>query len=88
MLGGTIDFTAKQRDGQRKCWTAQYLKLPEKNSQREMALTGIESERAAVSQYRMHMNQIRDPHVNAVLARIVKDEEYHIMLLQELAREN
>ncbi len=30
---------------------------------------------------------IKDHDVNAVLARIIKDEEYHIMLLQALLKE-
>ena len=49
-----------------------------------MVLADIESEKAAISQYRMHMRRIRDPYVNAVLARIIRDEEYHIMTLQAL----
>ncbi|MFQ9087782.1 MAG: hypothetical protein ACLR6H_13835 [Roseburia sp.] len=49
-----------------------------------MVLADIESEKAAINQYRMHMRRIRDPYVNAVLARIIRDEEYHIMTLQAL----
>ena len=49
-----------------------------------MVLADIESEKAAINQYRMHMRRIRDPYVNAVLTRIIRDEEYHIMTLQAL----
>ncbi len=35
----------------------------------------------------MHMKMIKDDCVNAVLERIVKDEEYHIMLLRMLLEE-
>ena len=85
LLGGNMDFSVKQRDGKQKVWTAQYLKFP--NQTKEMLMTGIESERAAINQYRTHMQMMKDPHVNAVLARIVKDEEYHIILLQELMKD-
>lgn len=51
-----------------------------------MLVAGIESEREAIRQYRMHMRMMRDSHVNAVLARIMKDEEYHIMILQTLMK--
>lgn len=53
----------------------------------EKFYTGIESEKAAINQYRMHMKMIQDDYVNAVLARIIRDEECHIMLLQALSAE-
>ena len=70
LLGGNIDFTAKHRNGVRRMWT------PEAN---------IEAEKAAIDQYLMHIRMIKDEGVNAVLKRIIKDEEYHIMLLRALA---
>lgn len=82
LLGGTIDFTAKGRSGRQKLWTPGYLNIP--GNIERMILADIESERAAISQYKMHMKQIKDEYVNAVLARIIKDEEYHIMMLQNL----
>ncbi len=85
LLGGNIDFTAKPRNGRPKMWTPEYLTIPE--SAGKMILADIESEKAAIHQYRMHMNMINDNDVNAVLARIVKDEEYHIMMLQTLIKE-
>lgn len=33
----------------------------------------------------MHIRMIKDEGVNAVLKRLIKDEEYHIMLLRALA---
>jgi len=82
LLGGTIDFSVRQRGGKRQLWTPEYLKTPE--NARNIVLADIESEKAAINQYRMHMRRIRDPYVNAVLARIIRDEEYHIMTLQAL----
>ncbi len=85
LLGGTVDFTAKGRNGRPVMWTPEYLVLPEQ--MKKMLLAGIESEKEAIRQYEMHMKMIKDDCVNAVLERIVKDEEYHIMLLRMLLEE-
>ena len=82
LLGGEINFIAKHRDGKQRMWTPQYLNIPE--LAREMLVRDIDAEKAAIHQYRMHMKMIKDMHINAVLARIIKDEEYHIMILQAL----
>lgn len=52
-----------------------------------MILADIESEKQAIAQYTTHIKMIDDAHVNAVLKRIIVDEEYHIMLLQGLLAE-
>lgn len=83
LLGGTIDFTAKQRNARRRLWTPEYLTLSENAG--NMMLANIEAEKAAISQYEMHMKMIGDQGINAVLARIIRDEEYHIMVLKALA---
>ncbi|MCI8292167.1 MAG: rubrerythrin family protein [Hespellia sp.] len=85
LLGGKLDFVAKYRNGRQQMWTPEYLAIPENVG--KMLLSDIEAERAAVNQYRMHIKMIEDPCVNAVLHRIIKDEEYHIMLLQALVKE-
>ena len=85
LLGGCLDFTAKTQNGRPKMWTPQYLTIPEKP--REMLIADIESEKEAIHQYKMHMGMICDNFVNAVLARIVRDEEYHIIILQALMDE-
>ncbi len=85
LLGGNIDFTAKHQNGKQRMWTPEYLNIPGKAE--KMLLAGVESEKAAINQYRMHIKMIKDPDVNAVLERIIKDEEYHIMLLQTLLKE-
>lgn len=66
-------------------WTPEYLTIPESVS--KMLMADIEAEKAAAHQYQMHMDRIQDEYVNAVLARIIKDEEYHIMLLQWMLKE-
>ena len=82
--GGKIDFTAKFRDGRRKMWTPEYLTIPEQV--KGMLLADIEAEKAAIAQYEAHMKMIKDDCVNAVLTRIIKDEEYHIMLLRAMIK--
>lgn len=82
LLGGNIDYTAKHRDGKQIMWTPKCLQLSE--NVREMILVDIESEKAAINQYRMHMKMIEDDYIRAVLARIIQDEEYHIMILRAL----
>ncbi len=84
LLGGKIDYVAKHQDGRQRMWTPEYLTLAE--NVRNILMEGIESEKAAINQYRLHIRMIKDHSVNAVLARIIKDEEYHIMLLQALAK--
>lgn len=85
LLGGTVDFVARQQNGRRMLWTPEYITIPEQA--KNMLQADIEAERGAINQYRMHMNVIKDHDVNAVLARIIKDEEYHIMLLQALLKD-
>lgn len=85
LLGGTIDFNARHRDGKVQMWTPQSLKLGE--NVKQMLLADIEGERAAINQYRMHIRMIKDREIVAVLERIIKDEEYHIMMLQALGKE-
>ncbi len=85
LLGGEVDFVARQPRGGQKMWTPSYLAIPKKAQ--EMIREDIESEKAAINQYKLHMRAIGDNGVRAVLARIIKDEEYHIMLLLALAEE-
>lgn len=85
LLGGNIDFSAKLQCGRQKMWTPECLTIPENT--RKMILADIDAETAAINQYRMHIKMIDDDCVNAVLLRIIKDEEYHIMILQILLQE-
>ena len=85
LLGGNIDFIAKQCNGRKMMWTPEYLSIP--GNIGKMLIADIEAEKAAIRQYQMNSKMINDKYVNAVLARIIKDEEYHIMLLQALMKE-
>lgn len=82
LLGGEVEFTAKCRNGRQKPWTAEYLNP--QNHIGQMLLQAVDAEKDAISQYRSHISKICDEYVNAVLERIIQDEEYHIMLLQKL----
>lgn len=82
LLGGDIDYIAIQQNGRGKMWTPQYLSI--QDNAKDMLSADIESEKAAINQYRSHIKLINDKHVNAVLARIIRDEEYHILILQAM----
>lgn len=84
LLGGKVDFVARQRDGRQRMWTPEYLTLPEKIE--KMLSADIEAERNAIDQYAMHIKKIEDNQICAILERIIKDEEYHIMLLKTLQK--
>lgn len=81
LLGGSIDFSIKTRTG-RQMWTPEYTNLADKED--KIIAANLEAEHAAIEQYQYHMSLIEDDYVNALLARIVQDEEYHIMLLERL----
>lgn len=85
LLGGTVEFVAKPPNGRPSMWTPEYFAI--QNNVKSMLLADIEGEKGAINQYNMHSRMIQDQAVTAVLARIVKDEEYHIMLLQMLLKE-
>lgn len=85
LLGGNVDFIARMRNGSQRMWTPKYLTIP--RNPRDMILADIQSERDAIHQYIIHMGMIGDDYVDAVLARIIKDEEYHIALLEDLMKE-
>ena len=85
LLGGCVDYTAKAQNGCSQMWTPQYITIPQ--NPRDMLAADIQSEKDAIRQYKMHMGMICDDDVNAVLARIIKDEEYHIIVLEALMEE-
>lgn len=85
LLGGDIDFTARTCNGRGKMWTPAYLTIPEQTT--KMLMADMEAEKVAIEQYEAHIRMIGDECVNAVLARIIQDEEYHIMILGALMRE-
>lgn len=85
LCGGSIDFTAKLPNGKSRMWTPEFISIPEHAL--KMLAADIEAEKATIRQYQMHIKAIRDGKINAVLARIIQDEEYHIYILQCLRKE-
>ncbi len=85
LLGGNIDYTVKLNNGKHMMWTPQHISIPQ--NVHKMVLADIESEKAAINQYKTHINMINDKYINDVLSRIILDEEYHIMFLNVLAKE-
>lgn len=85
LLGGNISFSASGRNGRPVMWSPSCLDIPSECS--KMLQADIEAEIAAINQYEMHISWIKDERINAVLRRIIQDEEYHIMMLKTLARE-
>lgn len=82
LLGGDVDFIARYRNGRRKLWTPEYIKIS--NNLENIISSNIDSEKDAINQYKMHIHMMNDENVIAVLERIIKDEEYHIMILRAL----
>lgn len=82
LLGGDVDYTVPACNGRQKMWTPAYVAIPGQAA--KMLTADLEAERAAIAQYEAHIRMIGDDCVNAVLARIIRDEEYHIMLLKAL----
>lgn len=85
LLGGEVDFVAKLPNGRTKMWTPSCLDIPD--NLENMLQADMEIETGTISQYRDYMRIIKDDDVNAVLERIIMDEEYHIAILQALLEE-
>ena len=85
LLGGNIGYTASSRNGRAVMWSPSFANIPSECSR--MLQADIEAEIEAINQYEMHISWIKDECVNAVLRRIIQDEEYHIMMLKTLAKE-
>ena len=79
LLGGNVCYETNQPGG---LWSPSCLVLP--GCIPKMLKADLQAEKDAIRQYRMHISTIRDDCVNAVLKRIIQDEEYHIMILQSL----
>ena len=84
-INNEVSFAVTQPGGKQTLWTPEYLVLS--RDARRMLCADVEAERDAIAQYRAHIRNINDEFVNAVLRRIIRDEEYHIMLLQGLLGE-
>lgn len=60
-------------------WSAENLNY--ECSIKDILTSSIKGEQAAIKQYKEHIKQINDPYVQAVIARILLDEELHLATL-------
>lgn len=81
LLGGKLTYTANY-NCEKVMWSPDSVDL--KTNPREILLEAIFGEQSAIHQYKKHIKEIKDTNVTAVLARIIKDEEYHIFLFRTL----
>ena len=54
------------------------------SSIKDILTVDIQDEKCAIKQYKETINKIDDEYINAVLKRIILDEEFHIQLLVNL----
>ncbi len=85
LLGGEVGYTVTQPGGKQVLWTPECLVLS--RDARRMLCADVEAEKDAIAQYKAHIRKINDEYVNAVLRRIIRDEAYHIMLLEGMLEE-
>lgn len=82
LLGGVLRF----HDSQLQPWTPLYIEYLDFDPCAQLR-ADIKSEYDAILNYQAHIQMIQDPYIQALLARIIKDEEHHIQLFSEaLAR--
>ena len=85
MLGETIILLGgipRYCDGQQQPWGPHYVEYLDFDPCAQLR-ADISAEQIAIQQYTAHMRMIQDPNIQALLARIIKDEEYHIQLFSE-----
>ncbi|MDD2234484.1 MAG: LysM peptidoglycan-binding domain-containing protein [Desulfitobacteriaceae bacterium] len=85
MLGETIIHLGASPcyyDGRQQPWTPQYIAYHNFDPCAQL-YADIQSEHEAIHQYQAHIQIIQDPFIQALLIRIIKDEELHIKLFSE-----
>ncbi|MFQ8706322.1 MAG: ferritin-like domain-containing protein [Thomasclavelia sp.] len=68
-------------DDQCSYWSPSYLNYP--NQVSEVLQTAIDNEYQAIEKYMYQARVIKDPHIVAILKRIIEDEELHIKILKQ-----
>lgn len=77
-LGGNPAFKSGKN---RKYWNAEMVNYGKDLCDR--LKTDLHSENMAIRNYREHIGLIEDPYIRALLNRIIKDEEVHVILFKE-----
>lgn len=81
LLGGCLTYDVNYGSS-KNSWKTNYIEY--ERDLESMIMADIEGEQNAIRQYYDHIKLINDENINAVLSRIIKDEEYHIILLTGL----
>lgn len=82
-LGGEPYYGRVKKD-KFQCWTPRFIVYGK--DIRGMLKADIQGEVDAIAQYKRHIDEINDKHIKNLLERIVKDEEYHIEILDRLLK--
>lgn len=81
LLGGEPGYWINNK--KKNYWSGKLVNY-DLSSIKDILTTDIEDEKAAIKQYKETIIQIDDKYINAVLKRIILDEEFHIQLLTNL----
>lgn len=81
LLGGTPGYWINNK--KKKYWTGKLVNY-DTSSLKTILTTDIQDEKKAIKQYRETITKIDDKYINAVIKRIILDEEFHIQLLTNL----
>lgn len=80
-LGGEPGYWIDNK--KKKYWSSKLVNY-DLSSLKTILTIDIQSEKSAIKQYRDTIAKIDDENINAIIKRIILDEEYHIQLLTNL----
>lgn len=81
LLGGEPGYWINNK--KKNYWSGKLVNY-DLSSINNILTTDIQDEKAAIEQYKATIAQIDDKYINAVLKRIILDEEFHVQLLVNL----
>ena len=81
LLGGEPGYWIKNK--KKSYWSSKLVNY-DLSSIKDILTIDIKDEKAAIKQYKETITKIDDEYINAVLKRIILDEEFHIQLLVSL----
>ena len=70
---------------QTRWWSPSFIGYP--HELRALVAESIEAEEAAIQKYSRQANSIRDKNIVAILQRIIRDEEHHLQVFNEIYRQ-
>lgn len=82
-LGGEPYYGRVKKD-KFQCWTPKFIVYGK--DIKSMLKSDIQGEVDAIAQYKKHIEEIDDKYIKALLKRIIKDEEFHIKILDSLLK--